>query len=180
MRCINGTIENECGFTLLEVIIAMFVFAIGILAVASLQGKAIQQNSSAFVRTRANAVATAVLEELKRLPFDDPTLTGNNKLDVGSAISGGVPQPTVADHVFDATELPGLENSYQFDTNTGDITDGAGKTFQIFWNVERTNTITFGTDTYIPTLNIRLFIYWMTPLGRNHIEMTAVKYNNDI
>jgi prepilin-type N-terminal cleavage/methylation domain-containing protein len=170
------TIANKEGFALIEVLIAMVVFTIGILGIAKMQYRAISQNQGAFDRTRANAVALAVFEELKRLPFDDPNLTGNGNLDAGKAPTGGDPNPDVADHLFDPDQLPVLGNSYQVDA-VGRLLDGTDKPFQIFWNIDRP-VIVVGAQTYTPSCTIRLFMYWDTPLGQNHIEMTAVKYNN--
>lgn len=178
MRRKKCSSEQANGFTLLEVMIAMLVFTIGILAVAGLQQHAIQQNGSAFDRTRANAVATAVLEELKQLPFTDSNLSANGNLNAGMAVGSNPPDPSSAGHQFVPSTMPGLA---QFQTDaTKDLIDGAGKTFTLFWNVEQTNTITVGSVTYVPTCNIRLFIYWNTPLGRKHLEMTAVKFNNTL
>ena len=165
---------NKDGFALIEVLIAMVVFAVGVLAIAQLQYRAILQNSSAFTRTRAVAVALAVMEELKRLPFDDANLAGSGNLDAGWVQLGSDPIPADADHVFDPAAMPVLGNTLQVDGN--DILDGSGRLFQLFWNVQP-NTVTIGTDTSTPTCTIRLFVYWDSPLGKNHLEMTTVKAN---
>ncbi len=170
------TRNSKDGFALVEVLIAMVVFAIGVLGIANLQYRAVHQNRVAFDRTRANAVALSVLEELKRLPFDDPNLTGNGELDAGMAPSGGDPTPDDADHVFDPDQLPVLGSSLEVDADSN-IIDGTGRRYQLFWNVERP-TVTIGTEVFTPSCTIRLFMYWDTPLGKNHLETTAVKYNN--
>ena len=168
---------NDRGFALIEVLIAMVVFAIGVLGVANLQYRAIHQNRIAFDRTRANAVAQAVLEELKRLPFDDPALSAaGNNLDAGKAPMGGDPTPTAADHVFDPVRFPALANTYSVDASN-DIVDSTGRRYRLFWNVVPT-TVTVGANVFTPSCTIRIFMYWDTPLGQNHIETTAVKYNN--
>ena len=120
-------------------------------------------------------MASAVLEELKRLPFDDPNLDGNNNLDAGKAPTGGDPVPTDADHIFDAAELPVLNSTFHVDGN--DIIDGAGRLYQLFWNVQD-SPVNVGTNTFTPSCTIRLFVYWDTSMGKSHLEMTAVKYNN--
>lgn len=171
------TIQNKNGFAIIEVLIAMVVFAVGVLGISSMQYRAVHQNRVAYDRTRANAVAVAVLEELKRLPFTDPNLAaGGGDLDAGKAPPGGDPAPNDADQVFNPAQLPVLANSYQVSANNY-IVDGAGRRFQIFWNVLRP-VITVGTDNYTPFCTIRLFVYWDTPLGKNHIETTALIYNN--
>jgi type IV pilus modification protein PilV len=67
------------GYTLIEVLIAMAIFAVGFLALATLQIKSIKQNASAKMYTEATSVAVESLERLISLPFDHSDLNqGNN------------------------------------------------------------------------------------------------------
>lgn len=66
---------QEQGYTLIEVLIAITIFAIGMLAVASMQLGATQGTSVARSNTELAAFATDQMERLSRLPFDDPDLT---------------------------------------------------------------------------------------------------------
>ncbi len=67
------------GFTLIEVLIAVAIFAIGILALTSLQAVYIGGNSSARMQTEATTLAAQWLERLKILPYahDDLDSVGN-------------------------------------------------------------------------------------------------------
>lgn len=170
-------LKTENGFTLIEVMITMLVLSIGILAMTMMQIKATNGSSSAFSRSRGNSIALTFLEELKRLPFDDTNLTGTAgaDLDAGKAPPGGDPTPAAAAHVYTPADFPFLNNMFQSSGN--DILDTTGRTYQIFWNVDK-SMITIGTDSYTPFCTIRLFVYWNTPLGRNHLIITTVKYNN--
>ncbi len=76
--------ENEAttgngGFTLVEVLVAIAIFAIGILALASLQAVYIGGNSFARMQTEATALGGEWLESLKILPYTHADLdaTGN-------------------------------------------------------------------------------------------------------
>jgi type IV pilus assembly protein PilV len=60
---------NE-GFTLVEVMIGMAIFLIGILAVGSLQITAINGNAGAREATEAATRATSQLETLIAMPYD--------------------------------------------------------------------------------------------------------------
>jgi type IV pilus assembly protein PilV len=62
------------GFTLIEVLIAMAIFAIGILAVTSMQMRSIGQNASARMQTEATTLAVDWMERLLSLPYEDAWL----------------------------------------------------------------------------------------------------------
>jgi prepilin-type N-terminal cleavage/methylation domain-containing protein len=60
----SNTMINEKGFTIIEVMIVIGIFAIGILSVASMQVSAFQGNRSATLRTRAITLASEQMENL--------------------------------------------------------------------------------------------------------------------
>ena len=60
---------NNQGFTLVEVMIGMAIFAIGFLAVSSMQITAIQGNGSAREGTEAATLAAEQAERLMALPY---------------------------------------------------------------------------------------------------------------
>ncbi|MGB8336700.1 MAG: prepilin-type N-terminal cleavage/methylation domain-containing protein [Desulfobacterales bacterium] len=62
--------DHQEGFTLIEVCIAMAIFAVGILALAGLQVTYIGGNASAQMQTEATALGAQVIEHLKSLPYD--------------------------------------------------------------------------------------------------------------
>lgn len=62
------------GYTLIEVLIAIAVFSIGILAVAAMQTTSVQGNASARRVTEATALAENQIESLLELPYDDNDL----------------------------------------------------------------------------------------------------------
>jgi len=65
---------NSCGFTLIEMMIAISIFAIGFLAIGSLQIAASKTNRTGSEITQAATIATDQMERLLLLPFDDPDL----------------------------------------------------------------------------------------------------------
>ena len=67
--------RNEKGFTLIEVLIAISILAIGLLAVASMQGSASKNNVFAGSRTEAATWAADQMETLLSLDWDDPLLS---------------------------------------------------------------------------------------------------------
>jgi type IV pilus assembly protein PilV len=66
--------QNQRGFTLIEVLIALGIFAIGFLAVAAMQVSANLGTRNACEASEATALATNQMEELMQLPFDDGDL----------------------------------------------------------------------------------------------------------
>jgi type IV pilus modification protein PilV len=60
---------HDQGFTLVEVLVAMAVFAIGILAIYAMQINAINGNSGARKRTEALSWAANQMEILRTTPF---------------------------------------------------------------------------------------------------------------
>jgi type IV pilus assembly protein PilV len=79
-KYINNTFSrvhiNESGFTLLEVLIALTIFSVGLLGIAGMQITAIKTNSSSNTRSVQTDVAASVLEEILTWPdssFSDTT-----------------------------------------------------------------------------------------------------------
>ena len=62
------------GYTLVEVLFAMAIFALGFLALATLQIKSISQNASSRMRTDATTMAVESLERLISLPYNHSEL----------------------------------------------------------------------------------------------------------
>jgi prepilin-type N-terminal cleavage/methylation domain-containing protein len=76
-----AAMKEQNGFTLLEVIIALFIFSVGLLAVASMQMTAIKGNYFSGTLTEATSWAADQMETLMSLPYADPDL------------AAGVPHP---------------------------------------------------------------------------------------
>ena len=69
-----GKLKKEDGFTLIEVLIAITIFAVGLLAVAGMQTSAIRMNSTAGKLTNLSTWGMDKIEELSALPYSDPLL----------------------------------------------------------------------------------------------------------
>ncbi|HVO84543.1 MAG TPA: prepilin-type N-terminal cleavage/methylation domain-containing protein [Syntrophobacteria bacterium] len=66
------------GFSLLELMVALFILAVGMLAVASMQSQAIRGNSFSDLVTIGNTLAQAKMEFLMGLAPTDANLKDNN------------------------------------------------------------------------------------------------------
>lgn len=104
----SSTWNSNRGFTLIEVMIGMVIFAIGILSVAAMQTGAIRGNTSANKTTRAFAWCSDRMEFLKSLPYTDASLN-----------AGNYPQ------TLPASENDGIDNDYD------GLVDEAGETGQV-------------------------------------------------
>lgn len=76
--------RSEAGFTLVEVVIAMLIFTIGILSMAQLMAVSLRMQDLGRNQTSAVRVAQDKLDQLMSLNFDtsaEVQLTGENSLD---------------------------------------------------------------------------------------------------
>lgn len=71
-------VKNDAGFSLIEVLIALTIFAIGLLGTAGMQITALQSNAGAHKITSINAVAAGVMEEILTWEPGDPRLVDEN------------------------------------------------------------------------------------------------------
>jgi type IV pilus assembly protein PilV len=69
-----GTLKKEDGYTLIEVLIAITIFAVGLLAVAGMQTSAIRMNSTAGKLTNLSTWGMDKVEELLAYPYSHPLL----------------------------------------------------------------------------------------------------------
>ena len=79
--------KTSGGFTLIEVLIAISIFAVGILAIAGMQIKSINLNSAARMQTEATTAAVDCMERLLSLPYEHPDLdesSGTQQTQVGA------------------------------------------------------------------------------------------------
>lgn len=63
------SIKNQSGFTLIEALIAIAIFSIGLMAVGFLQANSLRETGNIAQKTQALAVADAYSDWLKSLPF---------------------------------------------------------------------------------------------------------------
>ncbi len=79
----QGIEDNKSGngFTLLEVVIAICILSIGLLAIASMQITAVEGNASSRDLTEATSWAQGKTEELMALPYTNGLLNSGNQTD---------------------------------------------------------------------------------------------------
>ena len=73
-------IKEQSGFTLIEVMIAVVILAVGLLALGTMQIVSIRANAFSTEMTYSTMLAQQQLETLKNLAFTDPDLTATPPL----------------------------------------------------------------------------------------------------
>jgi|LGOV01.1.fsa_nt_gb type IV pilus assembly protein PilV len=146
--------NNQNGFTLVELLIALVIFAVGILGVATMQISSIKGNSKGRQISEAVTVGADRIERFISMSYDDSALDDDD--------GDGTAQDVDADGADDNGGNFGLDDL----TNPDGIadTDGDG-TNDLFWNV--------AVDHPLPnTKTIKLFI---EPLGAGKtVEMIYI------
>ena len=125
------------GFTLIEVVVAMFVLSVGLLSLAGLGGQMVNSTYSSHYSSVTADLASEKLEDLNRWPSFDPNVYAPSGTTVGSltsdqtanVTSGGIGPETV--NYYDDVTLG---------DNTGSIT-------------ETVTTVSGGTTNYKTTVH---------------------------
>ena len=83
-------LTDQKGFTLLELLIALVILAIGLLGLAGLHIAAIRGNVSGFKLSTASAIAQERIEELKALDPASAALSAGDHADDGNVAVQGI------------------------------------------------------------------------------------------
>ncbi len=71
---------NQDGFTLIELMVAITIFAVGLLSIAGMQITSINSNTTSLQRTEAASLAQDEMEFLFSLPLSDARFNNNNQV----------------------------------------------------------------------------------------------------
>ena len=145
--------ENQKGFTLIEILIAITVFTIGILGVGVMQISAIKGNSLASGLTEAITLAQDKMEEFRALGYNDLALT-----DTGGDGAIGLRNPLPPAPAYPLPNLMLFPPDHQL----------ASGIYTIYWNVAvnvpGTNTKTIG-----------IVVTWAENGVIKHVTLNSVK-----
>jgi len=110
----------ERGLTLIEILVALSILAVAVLALAPLFTISIRTNASSMQLTNANTLAREKLEELSGYPRDDPRLT----VAIGNNSAGPIAGATY--NALCANDLPKWYQPSTGATSTATTSPGAG------------------------------------------------------
>jgi len=100
------TVKNEKGFTVLEVLIALVVLAIGMLGIMALQGTAVKANRISRELEQARVATSQMMEDLRGRPvLSLPALPA-----IGSYPTVTTPDGTVYTRTFTVADIPSEPN----------------------------------------------------------------------
>lgn len=168
MRLMRSLDQN--GFTLLEVIVGLLIFTIGILGANALQLTSITGNTTSRTVTEASTDVASQIESMLLLDYNDPALIddddGLGDTDTDNDVDGG--DGTDQDLNNDGVDDSGGDNFGLDDlTNPDGAADSDGDgTDDIFWNI--------AVDHPVP--NTKTIKFFIDPPGRaGMIELTYIK-----
>ncbi len=137
---------DQKGFSLLEILIAMSIFAVGLLALAQMQITSIQGNAFSSRTTDATTLAQDRLEQLMALAFADPSL-----VDTDADGDAGLNDATAA--TADFSLLDQVQGTRNYD---------------IFWNVSLNSLIN-------NTRTVNVIVAWSEGGRQRTLSMQFVK-----
>jgi len=148
--------QNETGFTLIEVLVSMAIFAFGILAVINMQLVASKTTLKARYMTEGVVLAQSKIEELMAQDYGDSQLdVGGGDLDAGWAF---IPSATDIEDEIDGVT----------DHQVGSF----HPIYKIGWNVV--------ADTPFPdTKTVRVIVKWYDQSTKKRFALDMVKSRGD-
>ena len=140
-----SAIEGDQGFTLVELLIALTIFAVGLLALASMQITAVKEGSHANRLTQEAAVAQGIMEKVRSWSPSSPQLlsstaspqnwifssnnsavyvdpTGGNftaTYTVGAGVAGGAPISGISKVIVNVTGPAGTATLTEYRKTVG-------------------------------------------------------------
>lgn len=137
------------GFTLIEVMLALVIFSIGLLGLATLQATSLQQNHSAYLRTQATYLAYDILDRMR---------ANKNQATNYTVGTGAFPAPSPlcisTSDVCSEGEIRNADRYFWKESLKTTLPMGDGSiattsvsgrteiTIRVFWDNDRSNTLT--------------------------------------
>lgn len=133
--------KHQGGFTLIEVMIAITIFAIGLLAANMMQSASIRGNRSAAALSQGVNWAAGKMEEIKSWQYNDPRLQDDG---VANPASGTMPNgpPTTPTPDGSDTSPDGVYTMIWYVTANAPVANSKTIQFKVYWNVRGRRVMT--------------------------------------
>ena len=157
--------KNQNGFTLIEIMIAVTVLTIGILAIAKMQLSAVKGNSYASGLTEASTLAQDKMEELMSLAYDDSDLDDDD----GDGTGRDVDNDGFDDDTNDDTGNNfGLDDTTSPDGGPEQYIGQTSIQYAIDWNIAIDEPVT-------DSKRIRVHVLWRQNGVNKRLTLNSVK-----
>ena len=161
----KGILQNCRGFSLLEVLLGISVFMIGMLGVTALNISSLKSNTFSGNLSEATLLAAAKIEELMAADFDDivdPDLDGTD-------------QDTNDDGIDNDGGNFGLDDP-RAGADGEDPFLGKKDMYTVYWNVAVSEPITV---TPARTKTINVFVEWQVKDETRRINMSVIRMKEE-
>jgi type II secretory pathway pseudopilin PulG len=191
------SIVRDCrGFSLLEVLLGISVFMIGMLGVTALNISSLKSNTFSGNLSEATLIAAAKIEELMTMDFDDPASQlfdvdndGNcqalasppcsspalNQDQNNDGIDDDNPENTGGQSFRDGKEDFGLDD-IEGDADYSDPPQGKNLIYTVYWNVAENEPVTVPQQ---KTKTIRVIVAWSVKGEQRSISMDTIRMKED-
>ena len=153
------------GFSLLEVLLGITIFMIGMLGVTALNISSLKSNTFSGNMSEAVIIAGDRMERLLALDFDDPDLQDTDG--DGAAGLGDINNSDLTTDEADHSEPDGLTTT----TNGDGI--GRNSMYYVYWNVEDNNPLPDKTKT------VNVIVEWFIKDVKRTMNMSTVILEHD-
>ncbi len=169
----KGFLQDCRGFSLLEVLLGISVFMIGMLGVTALNISSLKSNTFSGNLSEATLLAARQIEEIMAMEFDliadgDGDGTGQDQNDNGT--DDDDPGDAAAD--IDNKENFGLDDIKADADNDDNEGIGKNEIYSVYWNVAVDEPISTGLET---SKTVKVIVYWEVKGEPRQISMSVTR-----
>ena len=170
---------NSRGFSLLEVLLGISVFMIGMLGVTALNISSMKSNTFSGNLSEATVIAAAKLEELMVQDFDDAAFLSDvdddgNRLTDQDVDDDGLDDDDPDDTATDVDGKPnfGLDDVGAADADYNETVTKNNITYNVYWNVAENEPVTVDPQR---TKRITVIVEWFVKEEPRRISMSTIR-----
>lgn len=176
----RNLIDHQSGFTLVEVLVAALVLALGLLGMAGMQSRGLQHNHSAYLRTVATQMAYDLSDRMRANlagynsgAYNNPTAADHNCSWDGSSVSDCTPQQKAEHDLWEWRQLLQKNLPNGAGVVCIDGTPGDGGDNNANGQVESTE---YSCDNTAGSLYV-IKVWWQDERGTNDFKQFILTFN---